>query len=103
MGLLRPWRKLIFARKVDSRVRVDRMSRALPSRPGFRNSVWKIRSSAKKLTGKCSVTWAEPRGQEEEVEKAVTIWIYLYPDHMKDTASVKFSHYRPCELAHCKC
>lgn len=46
--------KFIFVGKVDGKSRIDRMSRALPSRPGFRNSVWEIKSSAKMPTGKCS-------------------------------------------------
>lgn len=36
-------------------ISVHRMSRALPSRPGFRNSVWETESSAKMPTGKCTV------------------------------------------------
>lgn len=47
-------RKFIFAGEVHSKIRVHRMSRALPARPGFRNYVWKIKSSAKKPTEKCS-------------------------------------------------
>ena len=54
--------KFIFAGEVYGKISIHRMSRALPSRPGFRNSVWETESSAKMPTGKCTVLWAEPRG-----------------------------------------
>lgn len=56
-------------------VRADRMSRTLPRRPRFRTTSRKS-GIAKQPTGKCSVTWAETRGQEDVVQKAVKLWIH---------------------------
>lgn len=74
-------RKFIFTGKVNSRIRVDRISWTLPSRPEFIKLVWKI-VSAKKPTKKYSVLWTEPKREGDEVE-SLSYYGYFYPDHKK--------------------
>lgn len=87
-------RKFIFTGKVNSRIRVDRISWTLPSRPEFIKLVWKI-VSAKKPTKKYSVLWTGPKREGDEVE-SLSYYGYFYPDHEKRLYQIK-SHYRSCE------